>query len=106
MKEELSTTPRIEFHEASKPIGQTPTSAAITAKLLMERFGIADIWRDLNMDKHHGVPAEHIILILLLYSSYNVDSIERLQKKAQNDKALAAVIDSVNLINNKLILYF
>ena len=106
MKEELSTTPRIEFHKAPKSIEQTPTSAAVTAKLLMERFGIADIWRDLNMDKHHGVPAEHIILILLLYSSYNVDSIERLQKKAQKDKALAAIIGSVNLINNKLILYF
>ena len=72
----------------------------------MERFGIADIWQDLNMDKHHGVGAEHIILILLLYSSYNVDSVERLQKKAQNDRALAAVIDPINLINNKLILYF
>ena len=58
------------------------------------------------MDKHHGVPAEHIILILLLYSSYNVDSIEKLQKKARNDKALAAVIGSIKLINNKLILYF
>ena len=101
-----STTPQIEFHQASKPIEQTPTSAPITAKLLMERFGIADIWRELNMDKHHGVPAEHIILILLLYSSYNVDSIEKLQKKARNDKALAAVIGSIKLINNKLILYF
>jgi len=106
VKKTPSTTPKIEFHQASKPIEQTPTSAPITAKLLMERFGIADIWRDLNMDKHHGVPAEHIILILLLYSSYNVDSVERLQKKAQNDRALAAVIDPINLINNKLILYF
>jgi hypothetical protein len=106
LKKTPSTTPQIEFHQASKPIEQTPTSAPITAKLLMERFGIADIWRDLNMDKHHGVPAEHIILILLLYSSYNVDSVERLQKKAQIDRALAAVIESINLINNKLILYF
>ena len=106
MKKTPSTTAQIEFHQASKPIEQTPTSAPITAKLLMERFGIADIWRDLNMDKHHGVGAEHIILILLLYSSYNVDSVERLQKKAQTDRALAAVIDPINLINNKLILYF
>ena len=106
MEKSSSTTPRIEFYQAEKPIEPTPTSAPITTKLLMERFGIAEIWRDLNMGKHHGVPAEHIILILLLYSSYNVDSVEKLQKKARNDKALAAVINSVNLINNKLILYF
>ena len=102
----ISSTPRIEFHEASEPIEQTPTSAPITMRLLMQRFAIADIWRECNMDKHHGVPAEDIILILLLYSSYNVNSVEKLQKKAKTDKALAAVINSIDLINNKLILYF
>jgi len=97
MSRPFPTQPRIEFHTATRSIEPTPTAAALTLKLLIARLELVPLWRDLEMDKHHGLPAADILLILLLYAGYNVNSIEQLQKQAKQDKALAAVITEVNI---------
>jgi hypothetical protein len=60
MAQSCPTQPRIEFHTADRPIQQTPTAAALTLKLLIARLGLAQLWRDLELDQHHGLPAPDI----------------------------------------------
>lgn len=97
---------RIEFRVADKPIEETPGGAAIIIKQLIKHFGLVEIAKELNMNKHHGVVIEDIILILLLYSAYGVNSITQLEQKAKKDKALAEVIKDIEKINEKMLLYF
>ena len=97
---------RIEFRVAGKTIEETPRGSAIFINKMIEQLGLGEIARELNMDKHHGVKTEEIMLILILYSAYGVDSISQLEEKAKKDKALAVVIPDIEKINNKVLLYF
>lgn len=97
---------RIQFCEAAKPIEETPKGSAILLKGLMESVGLPEIAKDLGMDKHHGMPMEEIVLVLLLFASYGVRSIAKLAEKAKQDQALAAVIEDIGKVNHKVLLYF
>lgn len=96
----------IDFRVAGKPIEETPKGVAILIKRMIEQLGLVEIAKDLEMDKHHGVVIDEIILILLLYSAYGAKSITQLEEKAKKDKALAEVIEDIRKINNKMLLYF
>jgi hypothetical protein len=96
----------IHFRVAGQSIDETPKGMAILIKQMIEQLGLGEIAKDLEMDKHHGVVIDEIILILLLYSAYGVKSIKQLEEKAKKDKALAEVIEDIRKINNKMLLYF
>lgn len=97
---------RVEFRTASKPIEETPKASALILKTLIEQLGLLQLANELELEKHHGVVIEDLILILLLYNAYGVDSIAKLEKEAKKDRALAEVIDDLGQINNKVLLYF
>jgi hypothetical protein len=96
----------IHFRVAGDSIEETPKGMAILIKQMIEQLGLVEIAKELEMDKHHGVVIEEIILILLLYSAYGAKSITQLEQKARKDKALAEVIENIKKINNKMLLYF
>jgi hypothetical protein len=96
----------IHFRVAGKSIDETPKGMAILIKRMIEQLGLVEIAKELEMDKHHGVVIDEIILILLLYSTYGAKSITQLEEKARKDKALAEVIEDIRKINNKMLLYF
>lgn len=96
----------IHFRIAGQSIDETPKGMAILIKRMIEHLGLVEIAKELEMDKHHGVVIEEIILILLLYSAYGAKSITQLEQKARKDKALAEVIEDIRKINNKMLLYF
>lgn len=75
-------------------------------KQLVKQLNLEEIAAEIEINKHHGVSIEDIILVLLLYSSYGVTSILALSKKAKKDPSLASIIDDVDKINNKVIHYF
>ena len=62
MKDEI----RIEYRIAGKDIEETPRGAAIFIKRMIDRLGLDEIANDLELNKHHGVVIEEIMLILLL----------------------------------------
>jgi len=96
----------INFRVAGNSIDETPKGMAILIKRMIEQLGLIEIAKELEMDKHHGVVIDEIILILLLYSAYGAKSITQLEEKAKKDKALAEVIEDIRKINNKMLLYF
>jgi len=97
---------QIKFCVAGKPIEETPRGSAILINQIIQQLGLVEIAKELKMEKHHGVSIEEIILILLLYSFYGVNSIIQLQEKARKDKSLAKIIEDVKKINNKVLHYF
>jgi len=96
----------IDFRASDKPIEESPKGEAILIKQMIEHLGLVEMARDLDMEKHHGVVIEEIILILLLYAAYGSKSITQLEEKAKNDKSLARVIKDIEKINKKMLLYF
>jgi hypothetical protein len=56
----------IHFRVAGQSIDETPKGMAILIKQMIEQLGLGEIAKDLEMDKHHGVVIDEIILILLL----------------------------------------
>ena len=97
---------RIQFCEAAEPIEETPRGSAILLKGIMESMGLPEIAKDLGMEKHHGMPMEETVLVLLLYASYGVRSMAKLAEKEKQDMALAAVIEDIEKVNHKVLLYF
>ncbi len=103
---ENASSPRIEFRTSETEIEETPKLSAIALQQIADSIGLGEIASELEMEKHHGVCIEDIMLVVLLYSSYHVGSIDELAKKAESDKSLKSVIEDVEQINNKVILYF
>ena len=103
---EPSGLPRIEFRTASGPIKETPRVGTIALKQLMVELGLAELAEDLDMNKHHGLATEHLLCLLLLYARYGARSISDLEEHAQKDQALAEIMEDVEKLNTKVLLYF
>jgi hypothetical protein len=85
--------PTITFEVSESEIAETPRASAFIIASLVESLGLIAIARDLEMEKHHGVRMEHILLVFLLFSAYGVDSVSALQEKAQQDTALGKILE-------------
>lgn len=98
--------PRIVFTASEEEAKETPKGSALILTALIERLGLVEIARDLGMDKQHGVDIEHVLLVFLLFSAYGATSIRDLEKKAREDTALAAVMDGVSEITQRVLRYY
>jgi len=101
-----TASPKIRFVVDVAEVTPTPQASALIVQRLLEQLGFGSLLSELGLDKNHGVAEEEIALVLLLYSSYGVDSVAKLQEKARQDKALAQILPAVEAINEKVILYF
>jgi len=101
-----TASPKIRFVVDVAEVTPTPQASALIVQRLLEQLGFGSLLSELGLDKNHGVAAEEIALVLLLYSSYGVDSVAKLQEKARQDKALAEILPDVKAITGKVILYF
>jgi len=73
---------------------------------LIERFGLAEIARELEMEKHHGIGMEHVLLVFLLSCTYGARSVSELHAKASGDPTLAAVMGGVAAVTERVLRYF
>lgn len=103
-----SILPRISFVASKDEVAETPRGSAPIIAYLIEKFGLLSIAEELIQEKHHGVSMEHIILVFLLYSCYGVTSVKALKEKAQEDKALARMIEDsgIEVIEDHVLRYF
>jgi hypothetical protein len=98
--------PKITFVAGEDDAKPTPNASAPIVASLVERMGLAEVARELGMDKHHGVEIEHIILVFLLFASYQATSVKDLQEKAKQDQALADILDGVEEITDRVLRYY
>lgn len=98
--------PRIVFKVANEEAKATPQGAALILSSLTERFGLAEIARELDMGKHHGVSIEHVLLVFLLFPAYGATSISDLQRKAKEDTSLASIMEGMGEIHERVLRYF
>jgi len=101
-----SPLPRVVFEVAKEEATATPQGSALILSALIERFGLAEMARELDMDKHHGVCIEHVLLVFLLFSAYGATSISDLEGKAEEDTSLASVMDGVGGIHQRVLRYY
>ena len=73
---------------------------------LVERFGLAEIARELEMAKHHGVGMEHVLLVFLLSCTYGARSVSELHDNASGDPTLTAVMGGVAAVTERVLCYF
>lgn len=99
-------TPRIRFVVDAAEVTPTPQASAVIVHRLFQQLGLDSLLAELGLEKQHGVSAEDVALVLLLFSSYGVDSVAKLEAKAQEDTALAEILRDVQAITEKVILYF
>ena len=99
-------TPRIRFVVDAAEVTPTPQASAVIVQRLFQQLGLDALLAELGLEKQHGVSAEDVALVLLLFSSYGADSVAKLEEKAQKDKALAEILPDVKAITGKVILYF
>jgi len=98
--------PKVRFVKSAEEIASSPTGAPLIVSNWIRVLGIEKIVHDLSMEKHHGLEIEHLLLLILLYSSYGVNSIKELKERALKDKAIEDVIGFIDRINEKAIYYF
>lgn len=98
--------PRIVFEVAKAEASATPQGSALILSALIERFELADMARELGMDKHHGVSIEHVLLVFLLFSAYGATSISDLEEKAKADTSLASIMDGIGEITQRVLRYY
>lgn len=105
-KKENYSRPCIKFSVGDKDIEEVPQLNSLIIQRAIDQLGLNDLMKRLNMDKHHGVEVQDIILILILFSSYGARSIKELAEKAKHDATLAKMLEDINRINNKVLYYF
>lgn len=105
-KKENYSRPRIEFVVGDKDIEEVPHLNSLIIQRAIDQLGLNELMKRLNMDKHHGVEVQDIILILILFSSYGARSIKDLAEKAKHDSTLAKMLEDIDGINNKVLYYF
>jgi hypothetical protein len=98
--------PRIRFVAAEDEAKATPHGSALILATLIERFKLSEIARELEMEKHHGVDMEHVLLVFLLSCTYGARSTRELERHASEDPSLAAVMDGVTAITQRVLRYF
>lgn len=96
----------IRFVVDAAEVTPTPQASAVIVQRLFQQLGLDCLLAELGLEKQHGVSAEDVALVLLLFSSYGVDSVAKLEAKAQEDTALAEILRDVKAITEKVILYF
>ena len=103
-----SALPSVTFEACKDEIAETPRASAFIIASMAEGLGLLDIAADLDMEKHHGLGMEHVLLVFLLFSAYGVTSVARLQEKAQQDPALAKILEDggVATIEDHVLRYF
>ena len=100
--------PRITFVLSKDEVAETPRASALIIASLAEKFGLTTIATELLGEKHHGLAMEHIIVIFLLYASYGATSVKELKEKAQQDRALARLLEDAQIqsIEDHVLRYF
>ena len=98
--------PQLLFVASEEEAAATPQSSALVLSALSKQLGLTEIAEELGMDKHHGVGMDHVILVFLLFATYGATSVRDLERKAKEDTALAAVMDGIGQITQRVLRYF
>ena len=105
-KKKNFSRPSIKFVIGNKDIEEVPHLNSLILREMIQQLGLDEMIKHLNIDKHHGVEAQDLILILMLFSSYGARSINELAEKAKSDPTLAKMLEDIEGINNKVFHYF
>lgn len=98
--------PRVVFEVTKEEAKATPQGSALILSALIQRFELAEMARELEMDKHHGVSIEHLLLVFLLFSAYGATSISDLEDKAKKDTSLASIMGGISEITQRVLHYY
>lgn len=98
--------PRIVFAVSKEDAKAAPRGASLIVATMVKQFGLTEIAEELDMGKHHGLSIEHVLLVFLLFSSYGATSVRDLQRKAQEDTSLAAILEGIGEIHEHVLRYF
>jgi hypothetical protein len=89
--------PRITFVSSSEETAETPRASAAIVAHLVQKFGLVEIAAELDIEKHHGLGMEHMLVLFLLYASYGATSVKDLKEKAQRDRTLARILEDTGI---------